>query len=513
MRNAIVIALCILLVLLITLGSVISVYLIHDNVSVYQLHISEGNRYADDEDYAQAIAAYRSAILKSPNTEEAYYQLALIYIKLESWAESEEIICEGLENAYSDRLQELYDRYFGNKDTSLSSEPDNSKTEMGVINSQLCGIIANYTYDDYRIEFSGFSEGSGIGLYHVNSSVFVGDLHFFNVDGESVSINSMGKPYAEVRPNYVVLSDLSYLFAGLESGGRISYTDLSDYDAYDIITDHDSRGKYVKFSYEHCVVEIVLDDGFFDKDSENILYSEYGVGSASENIKHKGSVKIINATTADAVPAADVLITDDKDNRITEHVTDSTGYCHMELTQGSYVMTVSAEGYIEESFEFRVYSSGIYSIDRVSISPELGDGEIRVVLEWGRTPLDLDSYYMDENGKIRVKYNNRQYYDDGELIAELDVDDSDGYGPETLTVYDTERDFTYAVADFTGSHTLFSRTDVTVKVYLPGETAPIIFTPPGDSSISENAWIVFEYVDGEVIYIGDPAPTQGVNGK
>ena len=511
MRNILISLLCVLLALLIALGCILGVYLInYDDVSIYQLRIAEGNRYIENEDYDQAIAEYRAAISEVPDNEEAYYQLALLYIKLDRMDDAMDVLSLGLERAFSSRLQDLYERYF-NSDKGFS-DLENEDTDTGVINSQLCKIIANYTYDDYRIDFSGFREKS-IGIYYVSDTAFNGELHFFDVEGESISIDSNGNPLAEVRPNYIVLDDLSLLFSDLVSDKRISYSDLKNYGVYDITTGHDSRGNYVRFNYDHCITEIVLDsDDCFGRYSSHILYSEYGVGEAALDIKHKGSIKVISATTAEAVAQASVLVKDDGGSQVDQLKTDSSGNCYMELSEGSYVMTVTAEGYIEENFEFRVYSSGEYSIDRVSISPELESGQIRVVLEWGKTPSDLDSYYFDDkNGMVR--YDQRQYYDDGELIAELDVDDSDGYGPETLTVYDTERYFKYAVADFTGSNTLFSRTDVTVKVYLPGESQPVVFSPPGDSGIRENAWIVFEYEDGEIKYIGEPAPTRGVNGK
>ena len=88
----------------------------------------------------------------------------------------------------------------------------------------------------------------------------------------------------------------------------------------------------------------------------------------------------------------------------------------------------------------------------------------------------------------------------GETLAELDVDDTDGYGPETTTVYDPSGDYVFSVVDFTASGDL-AISGATVKVYLPGQQ-------PVTISISECAntatdrydieWSVFRVHNGEL---------------
>jgi len=63
-----------------------------------------------------------------------------------------------------------------------------------------------------------------------------------------------------------------------------------------------------------------------------------------------------------------------------------------------------------------------------ALSPVLKDlNSMRIVLNWGQNPLDLDSH---------LSYKNQHVYWDSKqgLAANLDVDDTDSYGPETVTI-------------------------------------------------------------------------------
>ena len=61
------------------------------------------------------------------------------------------------------------------------------------------------------------------------------------------------------------------------------------------------------------------------------------------------------------------------------------------------------------------------------------------------------------------------------LLAELDVDDTNGYGPETITLNDLNGVYTYSVVDYRTTGTL-QQYGATVKVYLPGKSAPTVIT-------------------------------------
>ncbi|MDR6918946.1 hypothetical protein J2X66_005851 [Pseudomonas sp. 3296] len=112
---------------------------------------------------------------------------------------------------------------------------------------------------------------------------------------------------------------------------------------------------------------------------------------------------------------------------------------------------------------------------------------LRVVLTWGKTPEDLDSHMIFPGNNI---YFGRKNGTD----AELDVDDIDSYGPETITLQkkhygDT---YVYSVHDFTNiSHPnsrQLSNSEAKVFVYM-GQSLVRTYDVPQNRS--GNLWTVF----------------------
>ena len=81
-------------------------------------------------------------------------------------------------------------------------------------------------------------------------------------------------------------------------------------------------------------------------------------------------------------------------------------------------------------------------------------------------------------------------------LAELDVDDTTGYGPETITLYDLNGVYRYTVKDFRRTRTL-QQYGATVKVYLPGQAQPEVITVAPNAGLV-NIWEVFELDHGEL---------------
>ena len=56
------------------------------------------------------------------------------------------------------------------------------------------------------------------------------------------------------------------------------------------------------------------------------------------------------------------------------------------------------------------------------------------MLTWGDDPIDLDLYVLTPYN-CRIYYNNHRCEGSGDsqFRGDLDVDDVDGYGPETIT--------------------------------------------------------------------------------
>ena len=131
-----------------------------------------------------------------------------------------------------------------------------------------------------------------------------------------------------------------------------------------------------------------------------------------------------------------------------------------------------------------------------ALSPVLKDlNSMRIVLNWGQNPLDLDSH---------LSYKNQHVYWDSKqgLAANLDVDDTDSYGPETVTI-DKRLEgqyYVYSVHDFSDrtqpTTTNLSNSQAKVMVYAGESLIRSYYIPTGQTG---NLWTVFRISpEGEI---------------
>ncbi|EFH5818070.1 TPA: tetratricopeptide repeat protein [Escherichia coli] len=124
-----------------------------------------------------------------------------------------------------------------------------------------------------------------------------------------------------------------------------------------------------------------------------------------------------------------------------------------------------------------------------AISPVMTnlDG-VRVVLSWGDRPFDLDSHLIFPGGHI--------YFDSkGGTDANLDVDDTDSYGPETITISKKHfgESYIYAVQDYSNkglpNSNYLSASNAKVFVYVGSSLVRSYSVPAGERG---NIWTVFK---------------------
>ena len=124
-----------------------------------------------------------------------------------------------------------------------------------------------------------------------------------------------------------------------------------------------------------------------------------------------------------------------------------------------------------------------------AISPVMTnlDG-MRVVLSWGEKPFDLDSHLIFPGGHI--------YFDSKEgTDANLDVDDTDSYGPETVTISEKHfgESYIYAVQDYSNkglpNSNYLSASKAKVFVYVGSSLVRSYSVPAGKRG---NIWTVFK---------------------
>ncbi|MDO5348973.1 MAG: zinc-ribbon domain-containing protein [Lachnospiraceae bacterium] len=190
---------------------------------------------------------------------------------------------------------------------------------------------------------------------------------------------------------------------------------------------------------------------------------------------------------------------------VAQATANADGVVNVELLPGMYTAEVMKQGYDSTYYNF----AAMENMDAVQInaSPRLAEGEVRIVLTWGYTPQDLDSHLFTPYDNVfgdntyHIWYGNKQ----DAVGNNLDVDDTTGYGPETMTIPVLKNGlYKYYVADFTncsGNNPTsyeMSASGAMVNVYTSnGLTAT--FTVP--ANVPGVIWEVFEIRNGSIVPI------------
>lgn len=183
--------------------------------------------------------------------------------------------------------------------------------------------------------------------------------------------------------------------------------------------------------------------------------------------------------------------------------TDQYGrYTTPGMAAGNYTVEVSdnrlgitdAQRYITASFNIKVLGGMTIGNQNGYVSNGLIAGELRVVLTWGVSPWDLDSHMVGPDGRGGKFHEFYSVRNDGS-DTDLDVDDTNSYGPETITVYrEHEGTYVYAVHDYTNkgsrSSTALSNSGAQVKVY---KGSHLLATYNVPTNRGGTLWTVFSY--------------------
>lgn len=206
---------------------------------------------------------------------------------------------------------------------------------------------------------------------------------------------------------------------------------------------------------------------------------------------------ITDAYTGGAVSGATVTVQSKflfGDNEIVaQTMTREDGSYEFNAPIGKYEISIEKEGYVKNIKPITIIR------DRddlhMSLSPKNQpsvDGNLRVVLRWGEEPEDLDSHMLSlgENGTSHVYYDHMS-----ENNMNLDVDDTDSYGPETISVSKTNNEiYSYYIHDYTnrGSNnsTELSNSGAYIQLYSGNTLLYRIDIPQNQSG---TLWHVFDY--------------------
>ncbi|HAC15454.1 MAG TPA: hypothetical protein DCE78_05845 [Bacteroidetes bacterium] len=142
---------------------------------------------------------------------------------------------------------------------------------------------------------------------------------------------------------------------------------------------------------------------------------------------------------------------------------------------GFHAISASASGYASYLFEGLSVVSGQSTEHNISLSPVLTDAELRFVLTWGANPEDLDSHLLTPSG-YHLYYNARGSATASPFVT-LDVDDTDGFGPETVTIFQRMNGtYHYYIYNYSGSPDI-TTSNAIVRIYSRQGTSQTLNIP------------------------------------
>jgi len=182
-------------------------------------------------------------------------------------------------------------------------------------------------------------------------------------------------------------------------------------------------------------------------------------------------------------------------------ITDFEGKILFIPSEDNYTCSVKFihPNYITSNFKIEIMAGSLF-FNRFSISPKMPFGSTLIVIDWGEKPADLDAHFVKKDN-YHISFRNMRVSQDG--ISKLDRDDTDGFGPETITTknIDKNAEYIFFVNDFSNLHNsnsaALSDSKCSVKIYGNDNELINVFYVP--QNVVGNYWNVFNIVDGDII--------------
>lgn len=498
---------------LLAVTGIVGYYLVNQNLSreVFLEKLSAADKSVAEEDFEAAIIAYTEAIAAAPEKPEGYRQLAATYIKMGDYNNAKRVLSQGYkltkEVEFKTMISTLMDEYKLEEAIGTEAITDNDNNEIptqGTIRSDKQELIAteyfediqNFKHRDYLSKYGEIDTTtvSGEDILQVTYQNFPATCYYQNTGDRQPAFNvSSNAVHDQAVPDKIIFEDLGVIFPDFGEG--ITKADIGQITGRIPAVEQSRDGAVIEFHYGKSTIILACnaDGEITDINARNEVFPN-GVSAGDGEF----SGYIIDAVTGYGVAGAAVSY-ESENGTVVQGTTGAEGRYELAIAPGTYRVTVIAEGYIDEEFTVTVGDLNDDQVGTLVISPLLSGDEIRVVLEWGAAPSDLDSHltcYSASQQKT-VSFMEMQIDLPG-VKASLDVDALSGYGPETITVQaDDNIRMSYRVNNY--SHTgSFAQSGATVKVYQQGQE-PLTFTPPSGAGYD---WDVFEIINGEIKEIG-----------
>ena len=210
------------------------------------------------------------------------------------------------------------------------------------------------------------------------------------------------------------------------------------------------------------------------------------------------SLWFTDADTGKPIQTALVAFKNSVTNSTGSTQTDEDGLAIFPVYEnGIHEFIFQKEGYITTKDTFTVIAGTIFS-NKFSIPRIKQIDHIKIVLDWGASPADLDAHLVKDNG-YHISYRNSKTASDN--TAWLDKDTVNGYGPETITITKLDKKSTYHfyVHNYSNRNTTndsrLSNSRATVRVYINNRFHVSYQIETGKTGTT---WNVFDIKNGEI---------------
>jgi hypothetical protein len=225
------------------------------------------------------------------------------------------------------------------------------------------------------------------------------------------------------------------------------------------------------------------------------------IGDQGDDTTVTGTV--LDAETGSPVAGADVTLTDNVGHSYETETDQSGNYSVSGPVVDQGTITIEQDGSITNSF---IVPAGEETNGGVTaISEVLEETDMRIVVTWGESPRDMDNHlwlYDTESGNEldHIYYRDMNHDLGGGNVVQQDVDDTNGGGPETITIPNyQDADMHYSVHNYTSrSWDVDGVEDVQVQVFV-GDTLVETFSPDLSENPSGDHWHVFDIVNGVIV--------------
>lgn len=495
---------------------------------------SFGDRYLEELEYEQAIVSYKNSIKIDPKQEEAYIGLAKAYVGLGEYEEAIDILNKGIRKTDSKELEDLLEeieaeweeiriRLLGHiykVDTDLIADNNEVITNAFIEISDKSGNRTSYEVDENGYYETGMLEkGNYTASFYADG--YLTYQEEVKLTGGAYELNAYIEPeiYTDLYGNISIADeDTNYSNNTPLPNAEIMLVKKNASNHFVASTMTDYNGQYVVENLTMGVYEMTISkDGYIVTTQDVIIYegqnANYNVMIEVIDESYSGigvaSGTVYDALTGRGVEGLTLTIREgiaNMDGPVVGRITtmENGYYLTPELDGGNYCITIEDQRlldneddrYITTSMNIKILGGLEIPQQDGTVSNMLAQGQLRIVLTWGETPLDLDSHMegeLETGDTFHIYYRSKEVYMDGDLVVNLDLDDTSSYGPETTTIYkNLPGIYKFYVYNYSGGSTsALANSRACVQIYMDYSTVPsYVFYVPYENGYT---WDVFEY--------------------